>query len=71
MENCSIEGMHDYAKVFLNGNEQGTIDSRLGQSTVSLHSGESTNTLDILVENGGRINFTKHLRDGRKGILGR
>jgi beta-galactosidase len=66
----SIEGMHDYAKVFLNGSEQGTIDSRLGQSTVALHSGEPENVLDILVENGGRINFSKRLRDERKGIVG-
>ncbi len=65
-----IEGMHDYAKVYVNGNEQGTLDSRLGQSTVELHSGDSENDVDILVENGGRINFTKHLRDERKGILG-
>ena len=25
-----IEGMHDYAKVYVNGNEQGTLDTRLG-----------------------------------------
>jgi len=65
-----IDGMHDYAKVYVNGVEQGTIDSRLEQGTVMVHSSESKNTLDILVENGGRINFTKRLRDERKGITG-
>ncbi len=65
-----IEGMHDYAKVYVNGNEQGTLDSRLGQSTVVLHSGDSNNELAIVVENGGRINFSKRIRDERKGILG-
>lgn len=65
-----IEGMHDYAKVYVNGNEQGTLDTRLGQSSVTLHSSESENDIDILVENGGRINFSKRLRDERKGILG-
>ena len=65
-----IEGLHDYAKVYVNKTEQGTLDSRVGQTAVAVHSTESTNTLDILVENGGRINFTKRLRDERKGITG-
>lgn len=65
-----IEGMHDYAKIFVNGTEQGTLDSRLGQTRVKLHSSESENMLDVLVENGGRINFTKRLREERKGITG-
>jgi beta-galactosidase len=65
-----MDGMHDYAKVFINGEGQGTVDRRLGQTSLTVHSNATTNTLDILVENGGRINFSKHLRDQRKGIVG-
>ena len=63
-----LDGMHDYAKVYINGAEQGTLDRRLGQTSLSIHTDKTDNTLDILVENGGRINFSKHLRDQRKGI---
>jgi beta-galactosidase len=63
-----LDGMHDYAKIYVNGSEQGTLDRRLGQTSLSIHADKPDNTLDILVENGGRINFSKHLRDQRKGI---
>jgi beta-galactosidase len=65
-----LAGMRDYAMVYMNRVEQGTLDKRLGQTTVRLHSSAPRNTLEILVENGGRINFTKRLRDERKGITG-
>jgi beta-galactosidase len=65
-----LDAMHDYAKVFINGSEQGTLDSRLGQHSLKIQSSASTSTLDILVENGGRINFKKRLREERKGITG-
>jgi beta-galactosidase len=65
-----LEGMNDYAKVYLNGTERGTLDTRLDQNALALHSEASKNTLQILVENGGRINFSKHLRDQRKGLSG-
>jgi beta-galactosidase len=65
-----LAGMRDYAMVYMNRVEQGTLDKRLGQATVRLHSDAPRNTLEILVENGGRINFTKRLRDERKGITG-
>ena len=63
-----LDGMHDYAKVYVNGVEQGTLDRRLSRSALTIRTGQRDNTLDILVENGGRINFSKHLRDQRKGI---
>ena len=28
-----LDGMHDYAKVYVNGVERGTLDRRLGQSS--------------------------------------
>ena len=65
-----MAGIHDYAKVFVNGKEQGTLDTRMGQTSLIIHADAADNRLDILVENGGRVNFSKHLRDQRKGIEG-
>jgi beta-galactosidase len=63
-----LDGMYDYAKVYVNGVEQGTLDRRLSQSSLTIRTDKVDNALDILVENGGRVNFGKHLRDQRKGI---
>jgi beta-galactosidase len=64
-----IEGLHDYAQIYINGKRIGTLDRRLKQNklTVKLAKGD---TLDLLVQNDGRINFGEHLRTERKGILG-
>jgi beta-galactosidase len=64
----NLDGMHDYAKVYVNGVEQATFDRRLNQPALTIRADQPDNTLDILVENGGRVNFGKHLRDQRKGI---
>jgi beta-galactosidase len=64
----AIREVRDYAEVFLNGNLAGTLDRRLNQSSMPIHSAATEVTLDILVENTGRINFTKALRKERKGI---
>ena len=63
-----LDGMYDYANIYVNGVEQGTLDRRLSQFSLTMHTDQPDNTLDILVENGGRVNFGKHLRDQRKGI---
>lgn len=63
-----MDGMDDYAKVFVNGDTQGTLDTRLGQKVLSIRAEKTENQIDILVENGGRVNFGQHLRDQRKGI---
>jgi len=63
-----LDGIYDYARIYVNGAEQGTLDRRLGQSALMIHTDQRESTLDILVENGGRVNFGKHLRDQRKGI---
>jgi beta-galactosidase len=60
--------LHDYAVIFLNQRPTGTLDRRLGQSEMQLNVPGGDVTLDILVENTGRINFAKVLRDERKGI---
>lgn len=63
-----INQLHDYAEIFVNGKRAGTLDRRLGQSALSVASDAAKITLDILVENTGRINFKKELREERKGI---
>jgi beta-galactosidase len=63
-----LKDLRDYAVVMINGKTVGTLDRRLAQDslTVTLPSGHVT--MDILVENLGRINFGKHLLDNKKGI---
>ncbi|HTU34006.1 MAG TPA: glycoside hydrolase family 35 protein [Candidatus Acidoferrum sp.] len=60
--------VHDYAEIFVNQQLAGTLDRRLDQSDLHVEFPERGNTLDILVENTGRINFGPKLRDDRKGI---
>jgi len=64
-----LDGLHDYAAVFVDGKPAGTIDRRLEQdrTAVTVKKGER---LDVLVENTGRVNFSKALLGERKGILG-
>ena len=64
-----IDALHSYARVFVDGELQGTIDRRLGQTQlrIAAHVGQR---LDLLVENSGRINFTTKIRGERAGIVG-
>lgn len=61
--------VRDYAVVLADGTPVGTLDRRLGerQLDVGLKAGA---TLDLLVENMGRIGFNQKLVDERKGLLG-
>jgi beta-galactosidase len=65
-----IDGLHDYAQIYLNEKLIGTLDRRLDQSHLTLPAMKAPATLDILVENTGRVNFTKVIRTERKGIIG-
>lgn len=63
-----LEKLHDRAQVFLNGIEVGTLERNQPLSlALTVPSGEAT--LDILVENLGRVNYGPQLAD-RKGLLG-
>jgi len=65
-------GLHDYAVVYVNGKQIGTLDRRLDQSTVTLPSGlRDKAVLDILVENTGRINYSNAILTERIGITGK
>jgi beta-galactosidase len=60
--------LHDYAEIFVNRRLVATLDRRLNQNRASISLPGGDATLDILVENTGRINFKKDLRAERKGI---
>ncbi|HXY39477.1 MAG TPA: glycoside hydrolase family 35 protein [Vicinamibacteria bacterium] len=66
----TITEPRDFAVVLQDSRRLATIDRRLGETsaTVSLAAGPP---LDILVENGGRINFGPRLYEDRKGIVGK
>lgn len=63
-----IDAVRDYAVVALDGAFAATLDRRLGESRVRIRSSSARVRLDILVENGGRINYGPDLPFERKGI---
>jgi len=65
-----INGLRDYAVVCLDGRRVAVLDRRYKQETTELKISGAAATLDILVENCGRINYGGQLPDNRKGILG-
>lgn len=62
-----VRDVRDYAQVYVNRALVGTLDRRLKQDSLMLTIPAGA-TLDILVENSGRVNFRKELRTERKGI---
>lgn len=66
----NLDGLHDCAQIYIDRKLVGTLDRRLGQSHLALPAIAAAATLDILVENSGRVNFTKVIRTERKGITG-
>ena len=65
----SIENLRDYAVIMLDGNTIAHLDRRLGESEVAFTARNGA-TLDILVENCGRINYGPRFPTERKGIGG-
>lgn len=65
-----INQLRDYAVVCVNGKRVATLDRRYKQDSVLLKIDGPVAQLDILVENGGRINYGAQLVSNRKGILG-
>jgi beta-galactosidase len=64
----SIRELRDYGIVFINGKRVGVLDRRLKQDSVAVELPTGTVTIDILVENMGRINFGPNLLKNKKGI---
>jgi beta-galactosidase len=63
-----LDQLHDYAQIYVDGKLAGTLDRRLDQNLLPLNITTNNARLDILVENTGRVNFTKVMRGERKGI---
>jgi beta-galactosidase len=63
-----IKEVRDYAIVYANGKLLGVLDRRLNQDSIFLPASAKKITLEILVENLGRINFGPQLLKNNKGI---
>ena len=62
-----LDELHDYAQIYLDGKLVGTLDRRNKQSTLAITTTGAA-SLDILVENSDRINFSPAMRGETKGI---
>ncbi len=63
-----LDALRDYAVVLVNGKRVCTLDRRMKQDSAQITIPQGGATLDILVENLGRINFGKYLLQNNKGI---
>ncbi|MGH7583601.1 MAG: beta-galactosidase [Gemmatimonadales bacterium] len=63
-----IHDVRDYDQIYVDGRLVGTLDRRLEQDSTTIDVAAGHAQLDILVENGGRVNFGRALRTERKGI---
>jgi beta-galactosidase len=64
-----LDGLHDYACVYLDRKLVGVLDRRLNQASLDIPASSTGRELAILVENSGRINYNVVLRNESKGIL--
>lgn len=63
-----IKELRDYGVVYVNGKKQGVLDRMLKTDSLHINVKAGENIIDILVENGGRINFGPNLLKNNKGI---
>jgi beta-galactosidase len=63
-----IEELHDYATILLDRKLLGYLDRRKGENSLRMDVSESEGTLEILVENCGRINYGPLIGGECKGI---
>ena len=63
-----LKELRDYAVVCVDGRRIAMLDRRHNQDSTPLVITNASAMLDILVENGGRINYGGELPDNRKGI---
>jgi beta-galactosidase len=63
-----IKELRDYGIVFVNGKRQGVTDRMLKKDSLFIQVPAGPATIDILVENLGRINFGPNLLKNKKGI---
>lgn len=63
-----LKELRDYAIIMVNGKKVGVMDRRSSLDSLTLNLPKGKVTLDILVENMGRINFGSFLLQNKKGI---
>lgn len=63
-----IKDLRDYAVVMVDGKRVAVLDRRHKQDSTPLKIDAKSATLDILVENGGRINYGREIPRNHKGI---
>ena len=61
--------VRDYARVYIDHTLAGSADRRLQQVAVDVDIPAGKHTLDVLVENGGRVNYGPRMADGRAGLV--
>jgi beta-galactosidase len=65
-----LDSLRDYAIIMINGKKSEVLDRRFRQDSIEIVLPKGKDTLDILVENLGRINFGPKLLQNKKGITG-
>lgn len=65
-----MNNMQDRAIVYVDGKRQGAADRRYKQDSCDIVIPSGLHTVDIFVENMGRINFGGQIQGERKGIRG-
>jgi len=65
-----MDGMQDFASIYINGRFVGALDRHFNEDVINLVASGPPPRIDILVENTGRLNSTKYMRNERKGIRG-
>jgi hypothetical protein len=60
--------LRDYAVILIDGKQVASLDRRYNQNSVTLNVSKTPATLEILVENTGRVNYGPDILFNRKGI---
>ena len=63
-----MNGVHSYAEVYINQKAVGSVDRRKEETTLQLPRVRHDSELDILVENTGRVNYSRAIRTERAGL---
>ncbi len=63
-----IDSLRDFGIIFVNGKRTAVLDRRLNQESCQVSLADSSNVLDIFVENLGRINYGPYINDNYHGI---
>lgn len=65
----SFGDVRDYAVVFVDGKSIGLLDRRNGEKSLQIDVPARGATLDVLVENSGRLNYGTRFTSDRKGLV--